>query len=309
MPDSDSSTPSETSSLLPSHAQQDYASPKSQTSTNVNNSNPDTSPSPASKPNAHPPPPPPPIPKADTDLSWGEPAGLPIPPANDENLLIFRRAVGINAAGTAPAPPSPSNPTCSDSDPRSLEECRRVAKGMYLATIKARRRKARLYGAIATLIYLTYFFQILVGASLTALGPSAGDHEKLITALGAINTVLAGVLALLKGQGFPGKLKRRAGELRKLQDWIEQTEALLAVGVIGRDRKEVGLLVQVAFKKYNAAKESEPEVGVSGGEGYQGVVGSFVRVQPRREERDEEVGEEAVGRTRTRRGARSRSRG
>lgn len=38
---------------------------------------------------------------------------------------------------------------------------------------------------------------------------------------------------------------------------IEQTEALLAVGVIGRDRKEVGLLVQTAFKKYNAAKHCE----------------------------------------------------
>lgn len=38
---------------------------------------------------------------------------------------------------------------------------------------------------------------------------------------------------------------------------IEQTEALLAVGVIGRDRKEVGVLVQTAFKKYNAAKQCE----------------------------------------------------
>lgn len=31
----------------------------------------------------------------------------------------------------------------------------------------------------------------------------------------------------------------------------------MAVGVIGRNRQEVGLLVQVAFKKYNAAKTSE----------------------------------------------------
>jgi hypothetical protein len=38
---------------------------------------------------------------------------------------------------------------------------------------------------------------------------------------------------------------------------IEQTEALLAVGVIGRDRKEVGVLVQSAFRKYNAAKQCE----------------------------------------------------
>jgi hypothetical protein len=38
---------------------------------------------------------------------------------------------------------------------------------------------------------------------------------------------------------------------------IEQTEALLAVGVIGRDRKEVGVLVETAFKKYNAARQCE----------------------------------------------------
>lgn len=38
---------------------------------------------------------------------------------------------------------------------------------------------------------------------------------------------------------------------------IEQTEALLAVGVIGRNRKEVGVLVQSAFRKYNAAKQCE----------------------------------------------------
>lgn len=38
---------------------------------------------------------------------------------------------------------------------------------------------------------------------------------------------------------------------------IEQAEAQLSVGVIGRDRTEVGSLVQLAFKKYNEAKECE----------------------------------------------------
>ena len=65
------------------------------------------------------------------------------------------------------------------------------------------------------------------------------------------------MLALIKGQGLPERLRHDQAEFRKLQDWIEQTEALLAVGVIGRNRKEVGLLVQVAFKKYNAARLSE----------------------------------------------------
>ncbi|KAK4169974.1 hypothetical protein QBC43DRAFT_198645 [Cladorrhinum sp. PSN259] len=264
MPASDSSTPTETSSLLGLQSQpeteQNYLTnhrtppPKNHTTS----SNPDTS-SPSASKSSHPKPPPPPsIPKADTDLSWGTPAGLPIPPSNDENLVIFRRAVGIN---TTIIPPNPSQPSES---PRSLEECRHSAKGIYLATIKSQTSTNRLFYITASLIYFSYFVQILVGATLTALGPSAGEHETLITALGAINTVLAGVLALLKGQGLPGKLKRRAVELRKLQDWIEQTEALLAVGVIGRDRKEVGLLVQVAFKKYNAAEESEEmSVGIS----------------------------------------------
>ena len=44
-------------------------------------------------------------------------------------------------------------------------------------------------------------------------------------------------------------------------DRIEQAEALLSVGVIGRDRKEVGFLVQTAFKKYNAAKQCEQPPG------------------------------------------------
>jgi hypothetical protein len=110
-------------------------------------------------------------------------------------------------------------------------------------------------------------------------GPTAGEHVLVITLLGAVNTVLAGVLALIKGQGLPDRLYHHQAEYRRLQDWlaitpfltrllkgimmtdlvgrIEQTEALLAVGVVGRDRKEVGVLVQTAFKKYNAAKQCE----------------------------------------------------
>jgi len=100
-------------------------------------------------------------------------------------------------------------------------------------------------------------------------GPSAGDHTLTITILGALNTVVAGVLALVKGQGLPERLRHDRAEFRKLQDWIEQTEALLAVGVIGKDRREVGLLVQIAFVKYNAAKASEEN----------NVPGNYVRAE------------------------------
>ncbi|KAK0722024.1 hypothetical protein B0T26DRAFT_739345 [Lasiosphaeria miniovina] len=182
--------------------------------------------------------------KADTDTSWGDPAGLHLRKVNDENLVIFRRAVGINSM------------LAGNSDSHSLEEGRREAMGMYASVLRAQTRKNVAYLLLTFLIYASHFSQIIIGASLTALGPTAGEHSVVITVLGAVNTVVAGVLALVKGQGLPERLRKDQAEFRRLQDWIEQTEALLAVGVIGRDRKEVGVLVQVAFKKYNAAKAS-----------------------------------------------------
>ncbi|KAJ1305067.1 hypothetical protein OPQ81_000107 [Rhizoctonia solani] len=49
-------------------------------------------------------------------------------------------------------------------------------------------------------------------------------------------------------RGWPGA----RADFRQLRAWIEETESLLALGVIGRDRKEVGLLVETAFRRYNA---------------------------------------------------------
>ena len=50
-------------------------------------------------------------------------------------------------------------------------------------------------------------------------GPTAGDHVIAITLLGAVNTVIAGVLALVKGQGLPDRLYHDRAEYRRLQDW------------------------------------------------------------------------------------------
>jgi hypothetical protein len=185
------------------------------------------------------------LPTASTDLSWGAPEGLPIPKATDEELTVFRRALGINSsAGTQ----------CTDG-PR-LEQGRKNATGIYREVLIAQRKKHWMYVCLTMLVYACHLGQIVLGAVLTALGPSAGNYSTLITILGASNTVIAGALALVKGQGLPERLRKDEIEFRKLQDWIEETEALLAVGVIGKDRREAGLLVEVAFKKYNAAKAS-----------------------------------------------------
>lgn len=192
----------------------------------------------------------PPLPrKADTTMSWGAPLGLAIRSNNDENLVIFRKALGINVHRRVGGTASASDGT--------LEEGRKTAIGIYRTVIETRGRMAVQHALLTGFLYLVYFAQVVIGAALTALGSTAARHERVITILGAFNTVLAGVLALIKGSGQPQKLGKDRIGYRRLQDWIEETEALLAVGVIGRNRRDVGLLVESAFKRYNAAKASE----------------------------------------------------
>lgn len=176
--------------------------------------------------------------------SWPMPAGLPPRDNDDENLIIFRRAIGINYDLAA-------------ADTVSMEEGRRRAVGIYRAVIKSKRNKMWQFRAMWCVILFCHFAQIIIGAALTALGPLANDHGVVITILGALNTVIAGVLALVSGQGIPDRIQKDEIGYRKIQDWIEETESLLSVGIIGRNRKEVGLLVEEAFKKYNAAKSNE----------------------------------------------------
>lgn len=190
------------------------------------------------------------LPKVDSSapLPWGAPAGLaPRGRRHDESLLIFRRAVGIIDS---------SSSSSSDDDDRGLEEGRKWG-GVYRAVVRAQGRKRVRHVLLDGLLYGSHLAQVVVGAVLTALGPEAGRHAVLITVLGAVNTVVAGVLALVKGQGLPERLKKDEVEFRKLRDWIEETDALLAAGVVGRHRREVGYLVELAFKKYNAVKAGE----------------------------------------------------
>lgn len=183
------------------------------------------------------------LPKVDTDLSWGTPAGLRMRDNNDDGqvLLIFRRAVGIN-----------SDRASTFTDSETLEKGRRHAVGVYRHVIEQQRRKKLLHHTLGVILYVSHFIQIIVAAVLTALGPNAKNYEVPITVLGGVNTVVAGVLAILKGSGVIERLSKDEVEFAKLKDWIEETEAMISVGILGRSRKDVGVLVEQAFRKYNA---------------------------------------------------------
>lgn len=182
----------------------------------------------------------------DNGHSRGEPA-CPRPHSEgDESLpTIFGRAVGIGSQAVG------------DAEPSTVEQGRKSATGIYRAVLNGRRAKLWKCTVFSAVVYTCHLVQILVGATLTAFGPVAGNHAVAITILGSVNTVTAGVLALFKGQGLQERLHKDEVEFTRLQVWIEETHALLEAGVIGCDRQGVNLLVETAFRMYNAVLASE----------------------------------------------------
>lgn len=95
--------------------------------------------------------------------------------------------------------------------------------GIY-SRVVSEERKARLqYYVMATVIEASFLSQIVVAATLTALGAADASHIA-ITVLGSVNTVIAGIQTYLKGQGLPNRLRQYEFGLRKLREYIEDRE-------------------------------------------------------------------------------------
>lgn len=162
--------------------------------------------------------------------------------SNETNLAKFRRAIGIN-----------THPTDGD----DLESARRTAKGIYkevIANQKWRNTQHRVFEAV---FYTALGTQILIGASLTALGPQSKNHSTAITILGIVNTGTAGLLTVFKGQGIPDRFRKDEYQMKKVQDFIEEMDTRLSVD--GEDTftaQELDEVVKQVFEKYNTAVDT-----------------------------------------------------
>ena len=76
---------------------------------------------------------------------------------------------------------------------------------------------------MASIIEASFLSQIVVAATLTALGAADASYIA-ITVLGSVNTVIAGIQTYLKGQGLPNRLRQYEFGLRKLREYIEDRE-------------------------------------------------------------------------------------
>lgn len=132
-------------------------------------------------------------------------AAIPIP----DKLQNFRVILGIHAL---------LPPDLDSAAARPAEN-----KGTYKRLVDAELKARMEYYFSASIINTGLFIQLVFAATLTVLGASKKSFMA-VTLLGSMNTVIAGGMAYLKGQGLPERLVQYANDLRKVREHLEERE-------------------------------------------------------------------------------------
>jgi hypothetical protein len=101
-------------------------------------------------------------------------------------------------------------------------------KGFYWMVHSHERNAMLQYHFINWLINLLLILEAALSAVFVALGASGNQYQKLVAILGAVNGVITGVLAIIKGQGLPGRFYQHASGLREVIREIGRLERIVA---------------------------------------------------------------------------------
>jgi hypothetical protein len=112
----------------------------------------------------------------------------------------------------------------SDLPPHEPEP-RIAPKTLYGRALRLRRKQNFTYQFTAGLSNTMLLSQVILGAALTALGASNSSHI-LITIFGAMNTIIAGLVAYLKSRGQPMRARMYRDDLERVVDEIENSEIM-----------------------------------------------------------------------------------
>lgn len=110
-------------------------------------------------------------------------------------------------------------------------------RSLYGRAVHRRNAQNRTYLLTASLSNTLLLSQVVLGAALTGLGASGSSHI-LITVFGALNTIIAGVVAYLKSRGQPMRARMFRDDLDRVVDEIENSEVMwlgIQSGVHGYD--------------------------------------------------------------------------
>ena len=113
--------------------------------------------------------------------------------------------------------------------------------------------------------------QVILGATLTALGASESSHI-LITLFGVMNTVIAGLVAYMKSRGQPARTRLYRDDLENVVDQIENSEIMwlgISQNIHGYDeididdkvtvRSEVARLMRLYERAHRSFVMSNPD--------------------------------------------------
>jgi hypothetical protein len=149
-------------------------------------------------------------------------------------LEIFQGLVGINflKEGGLPnddAKPQPYiSPLRTIFFPSSTAKQRMRNRGLYNRAVTQDLKNRSMYAITHYLISGLYLLQVLVAATLTALSAYQQSSTVVLTVLGALNTVIAGLLAWLTGQGMPTRYRRARDQYREVLRACEAMERRFA---------------------------------------------------------------------------------
>ncbi|KAL3444579.1 hypothetical protein BJX65DRAFT_283182 [Aspergillus insuetus] len=136
-------------------------------------------------------------------------------------------------------------------NPTSPNETFRHATASLSQKLRAQEtQKFFSYQLYSIIFVLLTIFQLMVGATITALGPFSAKYMVVITILGAVNTVIAGLLAFMEGRGLPQRHRKDLAEIRKVQTYIAGAEIKLKYGDRGRAIRDVDSFIEEARTRY-----------------------------------------------------------
>lgn len=147
--------------------------------------------------------------------------------------------------------------------------------GLYETVQQHHRYVQTKYRVFDVMNYVFLALQLLLSAVFTILGSIRSNYHIAIAVLGAISTVIAGTLALMKGQGLPNRLRQVRDDLANVLFEAEELYWDVAADrpVLFKDIKKVRedfMRVKMAARKNHpdswttAANETAQGVSVKG---------------------------------------------
>jgi hypothetical protein len=147
---------------------------------------------------------------------------------------------------------------------------------LYKRATRDRSHQNITYTLTASLSNMLLLTQVVLGATLTALGASESSHI-LITIFGVLNTVIAGLVAYLKSRGQPMRARMYRDDMERVVDEIENSEIMwlgISRGVHGYDeidtdtqvtvRSEVARLTRLYDRAVRTNTMNNPDMYMAG---------------------------------------------